>query len=350
MTDFSRRDFLRASALAAAGVALNPDFTPGLDAAGGPATGWDAVPGILQRIRPPVFPARDFPITQFGAVPDGAADCSQAFAQAIAACAKAGGGRVVVPEGRFLTGPIHLRSNVNLHVTKGATVLFSTDPQKYTPLVFTRWEGVELMGLSPLIYAFEQENVAVTGEGVLDGQADETNWWPMKGTPASGARQGQRTQVSARTKLMQLAEQGVTFAEDTLRQAQETEDLLAGFDRPGRSPRRAPSARASPRQSRPRFVRCWVEPVTRRARATPNRLRSGSATPERLVWLRLPVNWVQSAWHALYNSSKRVEAITPVNGKAGSVARLWKHWLKKSSRSGTENRTAWINTPVHSGF
>ena len=209
MTDFSRRDFLRASALAAAGVALNPDFTPGLDAAGGPATGWDAVPGILQRIRPPVFPARDFPITQFGAVADGAADCSQAFAQAIAACAQAGGGRVVVPEGRFLTGPIHLRSNVNLHVTKGATVLFSTDPQKYTPLVFTRWEGVELMGLSPLIYAFEQENVAVTGEGVLDGQADETNWWPMKGTPASGARQGQRTQVSARTKLMQLAEQGV---------------------------------------------------------------------------------------------------------------------------------------------
>ena len=68
MTDFSRRDFLRASALAAAGVALNPDFTPGLDAAGGPATGWDAVPGILKRIRPPVFPARDFPITQFGAV------------------------------------------------------------------------------------------------------------------------------------------------------------------------------------------------------------------------------------------------------------------------------------------
>ncbi len=212
MTDFSRRDFLRASALAAAGMAVVPEFSPGLLAAEDQGAGWDAVPGILKRIRPPVFPAREFDITKFGAVGDGAADCTAAFAKAVAACAQAGGGRVVVPEGHFLTGPIHLRSHVNLHVTRGATVLFYTDPKRYTPLVFTRWEGVELMGLSPLIYAFGQENIAVTGEGLLDGQADETNWWPMKGNPALGAKPGAPNQVSARTKLMQMAEQGVPVA------------------------------------------------------------------------------------------------------------------------------------------
>ena len=80
---------------------------------------------------------------------------------------------MVVPPGRFLTGPIHLRSNVNLHVQDGATVLFSRDPRAYLPAVFTRWEGTEMMGYSPLIYAFEQENVAISGTGTLDGQADD---------------------------------------------------------------------------------------------------------------------------------------------------------------------------------
>ncbi len=219
-SQISRRDFLRAAALGLAGAALVPAWARAGFAAGPGATdwvdelvggghGWDQVPLILRRIRAPIFPARDFVITSYGAVGDGAADCTEAFRKAIAACARADGGRVVVPEGRFLTGPIHLRSNVNLHVTRGATVAFSTDPQKYTPLVFTRWEGVELMGLSPLIYAFEQENIAVTGEGLLDGQADETNWWPMKGNPALGAKKGQPNQISARTKLFQMAEQGV---------------------------------------------------------------------------------------------------------------------------------------------
>ena len=141
---------------------------------------WSRLPGILARIRPPVFPARDFLLTAFGAVPDGETDASAAFRAAIDACHRAGGGRVVVPPGVFLTGPIHLKSRVNLHVSAGATIRFSRDPERYLPVVLTRWEGVELMGYSPLVYAFEQQDIAITGEGTLDGQAGPEHWWPWK--------------------------------------------------------------------------------------------------------------------------------------------------------------------------
>src|SRR5437868_10069802 len=98
---------------------------------------WETVmPAILKRIKPPVFPKRDFPITRYGAIGDGQKDCTEAFKKAVNACNKAGGGRVVVSEGTFLTGAIHLKSNVNLYVSKGATIKFSPDPAKYLPFVF----------------------------------------------------------------------------------------------------------------------------------------------------------------------------------------------------------------------
>ncbi len=218
----SRRDFVRAATLGAAGAALLPGLTRrllaetawGQGALTTPAapTGWELVPGILARIRPPVFPARIFPITKYGAVGDGVADATVAFQQAIAACAAAGGGRVVVPEGRFLTGPIHLKSNVDLHLVQGATILFKTDPAAYLPRVLTRFEGVELMGLSPLIYAFGQKNIAITGAGLLDGQADESNWWRWKGNRKFGWQEGTPNQIAARKRLFQMAEDGVPVA------------------------------------------------------------------------------------------------------------------------------------------
>jgi polygalacturonase len=168
---------------------------------------WARLPDILARIRPPAFPERDFPITRFGAVSDGRTDTIPAFRAAIEACHRAGGGRVVVPSGVFLTGPIHLRTNVNLHVSEGATIRFSRDPEAYLPVVLTRWEGVELMGYSPLVYAYEQANVAVTGKGTLDGQADAEHWWPWK---RSGHPQSQRPD---RDRLLQQAEAGVPVAE-----------------------------------------------------------------------------------------------------------------------------------------
>ena len=143
--------------------------------------GWAELPAILKRIVPPTFPDKDFDITKFGAVGDGAKLNTKAFADAIAACNKAGGGRVVVPAGKFLTGAIHLLSHVNLHVTKDATILFSTDPKDYLPVVFTRYECTEVMNYSPFIYAFEQQDIAVTGEGTLDSQAKAGPWHSWKG-------------------------------------------------------------------------------------------------------------------------------------------------------------------------
>jgi len=141
---------------------------------------WNQVPAILKRIVAPKFPAHNFTITDYGAVAGGKTDCTEAIRQAIKACSEAGGGRVVVPAGEFLTGTIHLLSGVNLHVEKGAVLKFSTDPKAYLPAVFTRFEGTELYNYSPLIYALNQENIAVTGEGTLDGQADQSNWLAMK--------------------------------------------------------------------------------------------------------------------------------------------------------------------------
>ena len=76
---------------------------------------WAALPRLLKRIQAPSFPARDFNVTRYGAKADGKADCTGAFRQAIEEAARAGGGRVIVPAGTFLTGAIHLKSNVNLH-------------------------------------------------------------------------------------------------------------------------------------------------------------------------------------------------------------------------------------------
>ena len=143
---------------------------------------WDLLPQILSEIRAPEFPDKDFDITQYGAKADGTSDSKPAIDKAIEACVAAGGGRVVVPEGKWLVnGPIHLKSNVNLHLAEGSTVLFSTDPADYLPVVFTRFEGTELMNYSPLIYAYEQKNIAVSGKGTLDGQASNGKWWNWKG-------------------------------------------------------------------------------------------------------------------------------------------------------------------------
>src|SRR3982751_1965856 len=132
---------------------------------------------ILARIKPPIFPERDWDIRRFGAEEGGRKLCTEAIKKAVEACHTAGGGRVAVPPGRFLTGAIHLQSNVNLYLSEGATLLFSTDPKDYLPVVFTRFESTECMNYSPFIYAFEKENIAITGPGALDGQADEEHWW-----------------------------------------------------------------------------------------------------------------------------------------------------------------------------
>jgi polygalacturonase len=158
---------------------------------------WGAVEDILARITPPRIPRRDFDLAAYGGD----------IQKAIDACAWAGGGRVVVPAGEHASGPLRLARRVELHVARGATIHFSNDPERY-PLVLTRWEGIELMNYAPLIYAFECEDVAITGEGTLDGGADETHWWPWKGSiDHPGA------QIADRDRLRKQAEDGVPVAE-----------------------------------------------------------------------------------------------------------------------------------------
>lgn len=86
-------------------------------------------------------------------------------------------GIIEVPEGVFLTGPIHLKDNINLFLSKNATIRFIDDPKRYLPVVFTRWEGVECYNYSPFVYSYGVNNVAITGEGTLDGNCNNKNWW-----------------------------------------------------------------------------------------------------------------------------------------------------------------------------
>jgi polygalacturonase len=208
--DWSRREFVKFAGAAGLGSLLPARVVWPRGLADG-ETGWAVAATILARIKAPTFPNRDFEITKYGAVGDGVTDCTAAFKAAITACRTAGGGRVVVPKGTFLTGAIRLESNVNLHVTSDAVVTFSRDPKQYLPVVFTRWEGVELMNYSALIYAFEAKNIAVTGGGTLDGQANDEYWWPWKGTskPAPGVK----NQNEARAKLIDMQARGVPVAE-----------------------------------------------------------------------------------------------------------------------------------------
>src|SRR4051812_44041151 len=201
-----RREFLKTLIIGAVGVATLPRFARA--DAGSP---WDVeVPKILARIKPPVFPKRDFVITKFGAKPGIQNDSTASIARAIDACSKAGGGRVMIPPGEFLTGAVHLKSNVNLHISKGATLKFSTNDKSYLPIVFTRWEGMELMSYSPFIYAFQQTNIAITGEGTLDGQSDQEHFWLWNGNPKYGWKEGMPNQRAARAKLYKMMEDGIS--------------------------------------------------------------------------------------------------------------------------------------------
>lgn len=184
-----------------------------------PADPWVQAAGILETIKAPQFPNKEFIITDYGAVGDSITDCTDAFRKAIEACHSAGGGHVVVPEGKFQTGPIHLKSNVDLHLMKGSVILFSRDTKKYLPQVITRFEAIELMNYSPLIYAYEQENIAITGEGELNGQADPQHWWFWKGKWGDSERmgitwkEGMPSQEAANNRLKEMAANNLPVSE-----------------------------------------------------------------------------------------------------------------------------------------
>lgn len=159
-------------------------------------SGWDKLDSIKRDIVAPSFADKNFSITDYGAKMDSTADALPALTKAIDAASKnKGGGRVVVPAGVFLVkGPIHLKSHVELHLEKGARIKFSTDAADYLPVVHTRYEGMEMMNYSPLIYAYKQTDIALTGEGVLDGQANNEHWWWWTGSKRFGWKEGMPNQ------------------------------------------------------------------------------------------------------------------------------------------------------------
>jgi polygalacturonase len=129
---------------------------------------------------PPTIPCNIFNITSYGAVSNGTTSNTTAFKNAIAAAVAAGGGVVDVPSGTWLTGPIVLKSNIELHLESGSTIKFSQTFSDYLPVVLTRWEGLDVNNFSPFIYALSATNVAVSGTGTIDGQGSA--WWGWKST------------------------------------------------------------------------------------------------------------------------------------------------------------------------
>ena len=170
---------------------------------------------IEKSIKEPVFKDKTYNILDFGAIADGKTMATSSIRKAIETCSKNGGGKVLVPAGKFLTGAIHLESNVNLHLEEGAEILFSTNPKDYYPLVHTSFEGTELINYSPLIYIKNKKNIAITGKGILNGQASSENWWPWKGQTSEGtnygAVKGNPSQLDANNlpALMNMAENNV---------------------------------------------------------------------------------------------------------------------------------------------
>jgi len=126
-------------------------------------------------------------IRDFGAVGDGVADDTLAFTNAIERCHKNNGGRINVGAGTYLTGPIHLKSNINLHLEPGASIVFNDNFDDW-PAIKSRWEGVECYGYSPCIYGENLSNVSITGAGTIDGRGQA--WWnEFKRRKTSGQKQ-----------------------------------------------------------------------------------------------------------------------------------------------------------------
>jgi polygalacturonase len=116
-----------------------------------------------------------YDVTKYGAKKDSSAKATAAIKKAIDAASKAGGGTVYFPAGKYLTGPIHLKSNITIFIDAGAELHFSDDFDDYLPMVESRYEGVDLMSFSPLFYAYKAENITIRGRGKINGHGKK--WW-----------------------------------------------------------------------------------------------------------------------------------------------------------------------------
>ena len=176
---------------------------------------WKLAAVIESEIKTTSFRTDTFSIADFGAtVNDTTVLSTVAISAAIEKCHAEGGGVVLIPDGIWLTGPLTLLSNVNLHLSDNATLLFSTDYNQYLPPVLTRWEGMDCNNIHPFIYAAEATNIALTGRGTIDGQASDDIWWWMKGNPDTGWKEGMNSQLLSGRPLLMSYEQSRTPVEE----------------------------------------------------------------------------------------------------------------------------------------
>lgn len=138
---------------------------------------YDSLPFEMPVLQQPVFPSNQVSINDFGGNPDGITLNTEAFEKAMLALSQKGGGTLIVPSGIWFTGPIVFRSNINLHLKKGALILFSSDFNLY-PLVSTVFEGLDTRRCQSPISGRNLENIAITGEGSINGSGEA--WRPLK--------------------------------------------------------------------------------------------------------------------------------------------------------------------------
>jgi polygalacturonase len=168
-----------------AGTALLLSLAGPALAAEDPAPGrvdWTLVETIASHIETPRIPSRVYRVADFGGAADGSADARPAILAAIAKATSEGGGRVVLSPGVWRShGPIQLQSRIDFHLEPGAHLLFSPEPEHYLPVVETRWEGTRVLSYSPLVYAKDVEDVAITGAGTIDGNVSSGfhPWHPL---------------------------------------------------------------------------------------------------------------------------------------------------------------------------
>ena len=114
-------------------------------------------------------------VLKYGAKNDSTKLATEAIRKAINAAVQKGGGTVYFPAGKYVTGPIHLKSDITIHLDAGAILYFSDNFDDYLPMVPSRWEGTDVTNFSPLFYAYKAENIAITGRGIIDGNGKK--WW-----------------------------------------------------------------------------------------------------------------------------------------------------------------------------
>ena len=175
------------------------------------STAWDKMTEVFDKIIPPTFPNRNYVITDYYDGKDSL--YTDAINQAIVICSKQGGGKVVIPKGEYPTAPIRLKSNVNLHLSDSAILRFTTNCNLFDT-VQTRIEGIDCYNISPLIYAYGEINIAITGNGIMDGQANKDNWFSDK--RIRGKVQGDGKIVNEKTLLYEMKENSIPFKERVL--------------------------------------------------------------------------------------------------------------------------------------